>query len=47
MEMSKSINVDLMSLEEIRTKLQEGYEDIEKGKVQDIHVAFSKFRENE
>ncbi len=41
-----SINVDLMSLEEIRTKLQEGYEDIEKGKVQDIQVAFSKFREN-
>ncbi len=41
-----SINADLMSLEEIRMKLQEGYEDIEKGKTQDAHTVFAKFREN-
>lgn len=41
-----SVNVDLMSLGEFRMKLQEGYEDIKEGKVQDAHSAFSKFKEN-
>ncbi|MDI9475664.1 MAG: hypothetical protein ACOX0L_08640 [Natronincolaceae bacterium] len=41
-----SINADLMGLEEIKMKLQEGYEDIEKGKVRDVHAVFARFREN-
>ena len=40
-----SINADLMGLEEIKMKLQEGYEDIEKGKVRDVHAVFARFRE--
>ena len=42
---SPSINADLMSVTEIHNKLQEGYEDIEAGKVQDAASAFAKFRE--
>lgn len=41
-----SINADLMSVEEIRNKLQEGYEDAKNGKVQEAASAFEKFREN-
>lgn len=41
-----SINADLMSVEEIHNKLQEGYEDIKNGKVQEAASAFEKFREN-
>lgn len=41
-----SINADLMSTEEIHAKLQEGYDDIQAGRVQDAASAFAKFREN-
>lgn len=41
-----SINADLMSVEEIHNKLQEGYEDIKNDKVQEAASAFEKFREN-
>lgn len=40
-----SVNADLMTTEEIRAKLQEGYEDMKAGRVQDAAVAFAKFRE--
>lgn len=40
-----SVNADLMSTDEIRTKLQEGYNDMEKGNVQEAAIAFKKFRE--
>jgi DNA-damage-inducible protein J len=40
-----SVNADLMTTDEIRTKLKEGYNDIEKGNVQDASAAFKKFRE--
>lgn len=39
-----SINTDFMTTEEIHTKLEEGYSDIEKGNVQDATVAFQNFR---
>ncbi|MDE7367396.1 MAG: type II toxin-antitoxin system RelB/DinJ family antitoxin [Lachnospiraceae bacterium] len=42
----QSINSDLMSAEEIHAKLQEGYDDIKAGKVQDAASAFEKFREH-
>lgn len=41
-----SINADLMSVEEIHAKLQEGYDDVRAGRVQDAASAFAKFREN-
>lgn len=40
------INTDLMSNEEIHTKLTKGYDDIENGRVQNATNAFMKFREN-
>ncbi len=40
-----SINADLMIREEIHAKLKEGYNDIEKGNVQDASAAFQRFRE--
>ena len=40
-----NINTDLMTVDEIRAMLQEGYEDIIADRVQDASVAFSKFRE--
>ena len=40
------INADLMTEEEIHAKLQEGYDDMKAGKVQDAATAFAKFREN-
>ena len=40
-----SVNADLMTTNEIRTKLQEGYNDMEKGNVQEAAAAFKKFRE--
>lgn len=39
-------NADLMTVEEIHTKLQEGYDDLQAGKVQNAASAFKKFREN-
>ena len=41
-----SINADLMTTTEIHAKLQEGFDDIEAGRVQDAKVAFAAFREN-
>lgn len=40
------INVDLMTTEEIHAQLQEGYDDMKAGKVQDAAAAFAKFRES-
>ena len=42
----QSLNLDVMSAEEIHNKLQEGYEDVKAGRVQDAASAFAKFREN-
>lgn len=42
----QSLNMDVMSAEEIHNKLQEGYEDVKAGRVQDTASAFAKFREN-
>ncbi len=39
-----SVNADLMTTDEIRGKLKEGYKDIEKGNVQDASAAFQRFR---
>lgn len=41
-----SINVDLMTTEELHAKLQRGYDDIEAGKVQNAANAFAKFQES-
>lgn len=40
------LNADSMTAEEIHTKLQEGYEDFETGKVQDAATAFKQFKES-
>ncbi len=40
-----SVNADLMTVNDIRSKLKEGYSDIEKGNVQDVTGAFKRFRE--
>ena len=42
----QSLNMDVMSAEEIHNKLQEGYEDVKAGRVQDAASAFAKFSEN-
>ena len=39
------INADSMTSEELRMKLQKGYDDIEAGNVQSAAEAFAKFRE--
>lgn len=41
-----SINMDLMTNDELHAKLQKGYDDIEAGNVQNAASAFAKFREN-
>ena len=41
-----SLNADLMTKEEIHKKLQEGYDDIHAGRVQDAVSVFAKFRES-
>lgn len=41
-----SVNADIMNVDEIHAKLQEGYEDMKAGRVQDATSAFVKFREN-
>lgn len=43
---SASVNADIMNVDEIHAKLQEGYEDMKAGRVQDATSAFAKFREN-
>lgn len=40
----QSVNADMMTNEEIYVKLQEGYDDVKVGRVQDIAVAFARFR---
>jgi len=42
-----SVNADMMTTDEIHAKLKEGYNDIEKGNVQDAAVAFKRFRETQ
>ena len=42
----RAINTDLMSTEGVHAKLQEGYDDIKAGRVQDAASAFARFREN-
>ena len=41
-----ALNADLMIAEEIHTKLQEGYDDLQAGKVQNAASAFKRFRES-
>lgn len=40
------LNADLLKSEEIHIKLQEGYDDLRAGRVQDAASAFQKFRES-
>lgn len=40
------LNADLMTVEEIHTKLQERYDDLRAGKVQNAASAFKEFRES-
>ena len=40
------LNADLMTAEEVHTRLQEGYDDLRAGNVQDAASAFIRFREN-
>lgn len=42
----QSVNADLMTTEEIHAKLQEGYDDVKAGRVQDAATAFTKFGES-
>ena len=42
----QSVNVDMMTHNEIHAKLQEGYDDVKAGRVQDAATAFAKFRES-
>ncbi|MBD5135428.1 MAG: type II toxin-antitoxin system antitoxin, RelB/DinJ family [Lachnospiraceae bacterium] len=44
--MSTAINTDFMTTEKIHAKLQEGYDDMKAGRVQDATSAFAKFRES-
>lgn len=41
-----TINADLMTAAELRTKLQKGYDDIAAGNVQNAANAFDRFRES-
>lgn len=40
------LNADLMTTEEIQAKLQEGYDGVRAGRVQEAVSAFAKFKEN-
>lgn len=42
----QSVNADMMTYDEIHAKLQEGYDDVKAGRVQDAATAFAKFRES-
>jgi predicted RNase H-like HicB family nuclease len=42
----RSVNTDMMTEDEIHAKLQEGYDDMRAGRVQDAGAAFAKFRES-
>ena len=39
------LNMDMMTADDIHTELQEGYADMQAGRVQDAASAFAKFRE--
>lgn len=41
-----SVNMDLMSADDIHARLKSGYDDIENGNVQDAAKAFAKFKES-
>lgn len=41
-----TINADLMTAEQLHTKLQKGYDDLEMGNVQNAANAFARFRES-
>jgi addiction module RelB/DinJ family antitoxin len=40
------VNADLMTDDEVHAKLQEGYDDVKGGRVQDAALSFAKFRES-
>lgn len=41
----KNINMDLMTDDELHMKLERGYSDIDKGRLQDAKRVFEEFRE--
>ena len=41
-----SVNADVMTAEELNSKLQKGYDDIDTGRTQDAATAFQRFRES-
>lgn len=41
-----TINADLMTAEQLHTKLQKGYDDLEMGNVRNAANAFARFRES-
>jgi addiction module RelB/DinJ family antitoxin len=42
----QSVNADFMTEDEVHAKLQEGYDDVKAGRVQDAATAFAKFGES-
>jgi hypothetical protein len=42
----QSVNADLMTEDEIHAKLQEGFDDLKAGRVQDAVTTFKQVREN-
>ena len=44
-KMNGAINVDFMTEEEIHQKLEEGYKDMERGRVREASEAFTEFRQ--
>jgi addiction module RelB/DinJ family antitoxin len=42
----QSVNADFMTEDEIHAKLQEGYDDVKAGRVQEAATAFAKFKES-
>ena len=42
----QSVNADMMTHDEIHAKLQEGYDNVKAGRVQDAATAFAKFRKD-
>lgn len=41
----KNVNMDLMTDDELHMKLEKGYNDIDKGRLQDAKRVFEEFRE--
>ena len=44
-KMNGAINADLMTVEEIHQKLEEGYKDMERGRVREASEAFTEVRQ--